>query len=327
MKRCRIFTFVCLFLLILVLPIHAVEKNSTNVSPPISARVRTISELYPDLTRGTLSYAIASELPEGVLLKAGELVINEKDINEEIAKAQEKIRPKLQKNALFVLEQIATFKLILDEAKAKAAKNVPAPGPDEAKDIPKKSEQTIIQGYLRTLAGKVKVSEEKVLDFYNSNKETLGGATLPQVKPQIEQFLLQQKQQEFIDEHIRTIGKRMQIEISAPWLKVQAVLAKDNPVDKARTSGGPSLVDFGSTGCVPCDMLAPILDALREKYKARLNVLFVHVGEEPVLASRYGVQVIPVQIFFDKTGKEVFRHVGFFPQDQIESKLSEMGVK
>jgi len=47
----------------------------------------------------------------------------------------------------------------------------------------------------------------------------------------------------------------------------------------------------------------------------------------PVLAARYGIGSIPVQVLFDKDGKERFRHVGFFPQDEIEKKLAEMGVK
>ncbi len=327
MKRFSIFTVAYLFLLVLLVSIQGAEKNNTSSSSSSPPKSHAVNDLYPGLTTGALGYAVASELPEEVLLKAGELVIHNKDLTKEIATAQEQMRPKLEKNAFFVLEQIATFKLILAEAKTEAAKNVPPTGGDRAKDIPQKSEQAIIQDYLRTLTGKVKVNDEEVLDFYNSNKETLGGATLPQVKPQIEQFLLQQKQQEFIDEHIRTIGKRILVEISAPWLKIQAALARDNPVDKARTSGKPSLVDFGSTGCVPCDMLAPILDRLREKYKGKLNVLFVHVGQEQILASRYGIQSIPVQIFFDKTGKEIFRHIGFFPQEQIEKKLSEMGIK
>ena len=101
----------------------------------------------------------------------------------------------------------------------------------------------------------------------------------------------------------------------------------DNPVDKARNSGRPSLADFGATGCVPCDMLAPILKNLEAKYKDKVNVLFVHVREKQILATRYGVETIPVQIFFDKSGKEIFRHVGFWPQAEIEKKLTEMGVK
>ncbi len=326
MKRFSIFTITSLSLLVLVVSLQGAEPKSTVSSSPSSPKPSTLNELYPGLTRACLTYAIASELPEGVVLKAGNLVIKDKDVNEEIAKAQEKLRPKLEKNALFVLEQIATFRLLLSEAKAEAAKSGTITSGAEGTDNTKKDEQAIIQDYLRALAKTVNVSEAEILNFYNSNKETLGGATLAQVKPQIEQFLLQEKQQELINKYVRTIGQRVQIEVSASWLKVQAALAKDNPVDKARANGRVSLVDFGSTGCVPCDMLAPILDTLKEKYKGKVDVLFIHVGEEPVLASRYGIQSIPVQIFFDKTGKEVFRHVGFFPREQIEKKLSEIGI-
>jgi len=301
-----------------LLPLQGSEKSST-VNPSSSQKPRTVNELYPGLTTGAMSCAAASTLPEGVVLRAGDLVIENNELIEEIGKAPEQIRPKLKKNTFFVLEQVATLKLLLTEARTEAAKS--------GKDISEKNEQAIIQDYLGALAKTVKVGDEEIFDFYNGNKEMLGNASLAQVKPQIEQFLLQQKQQELINEHIRTIGRRMQIEISASWLKVQAALARDNPVDKARASGRASLVDFGSTGCVPCDMMAPILETLREKYNGKVNVLFIHVGEEPILASRYGVQSIPVQIFFDKTGKEVFRHVGFFPQEQIEGKLSEMRVE
>jgi thioredoxin 1 len=58
-----------------------------------------------------------------------------------------------------------------------------------------------------------------------------------------------------------------------------------------------------------------------------VNVLFVHVGQEQILAARYGISTIPIQFFYNKDGKEVFRHVGFWPQAQIENKLAEMGVK
>ena len=74
------------------------------------------------------------------------------------------------------------------------------------------------------------------------------------------------------------------------------------------------------------DMMAPILKDLGKKYEGRANVLFVHVREEQMLATRYGIQSIPVQMFFDKDGKEVFRHTGFFPQEEIEKKLKEIGI-
>jgi len=173
----------------------------------------------------------------------------------------------------------------------------------------------------------VKVGDAEIHEFYSSNTKMLGGASLAQIRPQIEQFLLQQKKQEFINERIRTIGQRIPIQISTSWLRTNAALAKDNPVDKARASGIPSLVDFGSTGCIPCDMMAPILDELEKEYKGKINVLFIHVGEEPILAERYGIKSIPVQVFFNKAGREVFRNVGFFAKENILAKWKELGVE
>ena len=144
---------------------------------------------------------------------------------------------------------------------------------------------------------------------------------------QISQFLLQEKQQQAVAKHIETLGQRTVIEVAASWAKEQAALAKDNPVDKARSSGKPSLVDFGASGCRPCDMMTPVLADLKKKFEGKVNVEFVHVREQQILAARYGIQSIPVQVFFDQDGKEVFRHTGFFPQDEIEKKLAELGVK
>lgn len=317
MKLLCIFTVVCLSFLVLVVPIQSVEKESGMVSASPESQI--VNDLYPGLTTGALTFAAASELPEGVLLRANQVIISDKELAEVITKAPEQMQPKLRKNGLFILEQIATTKLFLAEARIEAGKS--------GEDISKKNEQAIIQDHLNTLVKDVKVGDEEIVNFYNDNKDAIGDASMIQVKPQIEQILLQQKKQEYINEHIRNIGRRMQVEISAPWLKSQVALARDNPVDKARNSGRSSLVDFGSTGCVPCEMMAPILETLREKYKGKIDVLFIHVGEEPILASRYGVQSIPVQIFFDKTGKEVFRHVGFFAEEQIETKLTELGLK
>jgi thioredoxin 1 len=98
-------------------------------------------------------------------------------------------------------------------------------------------------------------------------------------------------------------------------------------VDKARHSGKPTMVEFGAAGCVPCDMMQPILEQLRKDYPKKLNVVFVHVREEQILSARYGIRSIPVQVFFDAKGKEVFRHVGFFPQTEVDMQLAKMGVQ
>jgi len=281
------------------------------------AKLPLVCDVYPGLASNSLTYARLGDLPSGVILKTDNLTIKDTDIAGEIAKVPAAMQAQIKKNAFFVLENLATRQLLLSVAKAKTA------GQTEGSLL---DERALIQTYVKGLVAEVEASEAEVAKFYEENKDACGGATLDQVKDQLKQMVLQQKQQALVDEHVRTMGQRMTIEVSASWAKEQSVLARDNVVDKARSSGKPSLVDFGSTGCRPCDMLAPILDTLKEKYAGKLNVVFVHVGQEQILASRYGIQSIPMQFFYDKDGKEVFRHTGFWPQVEIEKKLAEMGV-
>ena len=280
---------------------------------------RIVAVLYPNLTSGVLTFARLTQLPQGILMRADNVEIEIADVNSFIAKQPGQLQEQLRKNAFFVLEQQATRKLLLQLGKKTLQR--------AAEQLDGKDELQIIQAYLEKVIQEINVTDAEIEAFYEANKDMFGGATLEQVKDPIREYVRQQRQNNAIAEHIRTLGKKITIELSATWVKKQAVLAKDNPVDRARDSGKPSLVDFGSTGCVPCDMMAPILDRLKEKYEGKLNVLFVHVVKEQILAARYGIQSIPVQIFFDKTGKEVFRHVGFFPQEEIEKRLSDMGVK
>lgn len=91
-------------------------------------------------------------------------------------------------------------------------------------------------------------------------------------------------------------------------------------------SGLPRLVDLGADKCIPCKMMAPILEEVREQYKDKLDVVFLDVWKNPDAGKQYGVQVIPTQIFYDATGKERFRHTGFFSKDDILAKWKEFGV-
>jgi len=289
---------------------------STTASTPATTQPANVNDTYPGLASSGLTYARLADLPKGTVLKAGDLAITEKQLADEIAKTPKEVQDQLKKNAFFFLEQMATKALVLKEAKADAGK--------AAVDA---DDRAIIKGYLGKLAENAKVSDEEIAEFYKNNKDSVGGAELDKVKPQIAEYLMQQKQQELVTQHVKALGQRATIEVSAAWAKEQAVLAKDNPVDKARASGKPSLIDFGSKGCRPCDMLAPILETLKKKYEGKANVLFVSVVQERILAARYGIDSIPVQVFFDKDGKEVFRHVGFFPQEDLEKQMVKLGVK
>jgi thioredoxin 1 len=98
--------------------------------------------------------------------------------------------------------------------------------------------------------------------------------------------------------------------------------AADVPV-----KGMVTMVDLGAKKCIPCKMMAPILEKLEKVYAGKAAVVFLDVWEDPKPAQRFGIRGIPTQIFFDKEGREVFRHLGFLSEEEIVRRLKEMGVK
>ena len=88
----------------------------------------------------------------------------------------------------------------------------------------------------------------------------------------------------------------------------------------------PKLLDLGATKCIPCKMMAPILEELKKEYTGRMNVEFIDVWENEDAGKKYGVEMIPTQIFFDANDKELFRHTGFFGKEDILAKWKDLGV-
>jgi len=89
----------------------------------------------------------------------------------------------------------------------------------------------------------------------------------------------------------------------------------------------PRLVDLGATKCIPCKTMAPILDDLKKTYAGKLEVQFIDVWENPDAGGKYGIKVIPTQIFYDAKGEELFRHEGFFSKEDILVKWKEFGMQ
>lgn len=282
------------------------------------AEPQLVKNVYPILTDGAMMEAELKALPTGVLAQAGGRKVTDKDLQAEIAKAPESDRVELARNSFLVVENLLTAHLLTDEARAWAKQ--------KALKLPSTTRE-LLKLYFDSLTSSISVTDAELNDYYIENKEMVGGATLADVKDEFRRFVLLRKRQEMVDAHVAAIGKRTAIQVNKAWLAKQYASAVDNPVDSARLSGKPSLVDFGATGCLPCELMTPILDSLKEQHAGKLNVLFVHVRNEPILAARYGIQSIPCQVFYGKDGREISRHVGFFPREKIAAVLAGMGVR
>jgi len=90
--------------------------------------------------------------------------------------------------------------------------------------------------------------------------------------------------------------------------------------------GKPVMVDFGMESCVPCKMMVPILEELETNYSQDVKILFVHVANEQAKTKEFGIQMIPTQVFFDASGKELERHTGFMSKEDILATFEKHGI-
>jgi len=111
-------------------------------------------------------------------------------------------------------------------------------------------------------------------------------------------------------------------------LTVGTPLAGAQPLDfsKVPVNGMVTMIDLGATKCIPCKMMAPIMEKMEKVYRGKAAIVFIDVWENREQAGRFGISVIPTQIFFDPKGKEVYRHVGFMSEEAIVAQLKKMGV-
>jgi peptidylprolyl isomerase len=98
------------------------------------------------------------------------------------------------------------------------------------------------------------------------------------------------------------------------------------PLEQALKNGLPTIAELGSSTCIPCKQMKPLLEQLATEYEGKLNVVIVEIYEHRELAQQYGIMAIPTQIIFDNSGKEITRHMGFWPREEIIAQLEKMGI-
>jgi thioredoxin 1 len=74
-------------------------------------------------------------------------------------------------------------------------------------------------------------------------------------------------------------------------------------------------------------MMGPIIEHLQEKFAGKLTVEVIRMFEHPELADKYHPEQLPTQVLLDANGDEVFRHNGFWTEEELIARLNEAGVK
>jgi thioredoxin 1 len=93
------------------------------------------------------------------------------------------------------------------------------------------------------------------------------------------------------------------------------------------TSKKWTVIEFGGPTCVPCVKMQPILAELQQTFGTRAQIRNFYVTEHPREAQAHKIMVMPTQVVFDPSGKEVTRHIGYWPKDEFLAALAKAGLK
>jgi len=108
-------------------------------------------------------------------------------------------------------------------------------------------------------------------------------------------------------------------------------LAQKNKKTEVKFEAKPKItfVELGSVNCIPCKKMQPIMKSVEKKYGGQIKVIFYDVWQpdQKKYAQQYGIKLIPTQVFLDEKGKEIFRHEGFYAEEEIDKLLKSKGLK
>lgn len=256
-------------------------------------------------------------------------VINDRKITvaqfeRELAKVPPPFQDVLREEPKQFLDQLVLKEVMMEEARRQGIKPDPAAKGEEA-------DMSMIQNLLKKeVLDKIAVDPKEVQELYEQHKEQMDKKPLSEVAPVIEAAVREVKGKEKTEEYVVSLKNKAKIEINEARLKgisiPPPVTNTKDEFSQALKSGRPMLVDFGANSCMPCRQIRPILKEIEKEYTGKAQVLIMDVYQHQDLAKEYRVSLIPTLIFFDKGGKEFFRHVGAWDKDSIVGKLKEAGA-
>jgi thioredoxin 1 len=92
---------------------------------------------------------------------------------------------------------------------------------------------------------------------------------------------------------------------------------------KVLESTVPVIVDFFATWCMPCKMIAPVLEDIASEAGDKLKVVKVDIDQDPQLANEYNVRSVPTLLFI-KDGKVADQVMGAVPKTAIMDKVGAL---
>ncbi len=265
-------------------------------------------------------------LPENVLAEVNGEVITISQFDSIFNALPPQVKDYFRDDKPGFLEELIARQLLLQDARRKKIQEKSEYKTAVAQD-PGQTDDIMINMLIQNMVSAVLLTENESKEFFEQHKDQFSNKDYESVKEQLRPMAQKEKDRQVIETYINNLKSNAKITRNEKWIKIQEALAADNPLSKALKLGQPVVADFGRGTCMPCKMMEPILKKLQKDYEGKTSILILDVDEYASLSQKYGVRMIPTQIFFDANGKEVYRHQGFMPEEDIVAQLKKIGVE
>ncbi|MBD3286583.1 thioredoxin fold domain-containing protein [candidate division WOR-3 bacterium] len=323
-KTRNIILIVVLVALVTAVTAIVLVKGNANKTSSVAADSLAQDSVYMDtgatatdsivqIDSATGEVVVVKQQPEpDYLVMVNGRKITEDYFNERVGKLMADGQKTVREHPKGFLDQLVTEELLIAEAERR-----------ELGDRDEQNPTDLIYALEKDVTSSITVSDAEIRAYYDEHKEDMQGMTYEQAKDGIGDFLRNQKKTNAFNELLTSLKSNTEVAWNNQWL---ARHTADDPLSRALSTGRPVVADFGQSSCIPCKKMLPILQELQSEYHGKAEILILDTRDYGGLAGSVGVRVIPTQIFYDRNGNEVYRHVGFMEKQAIVDQLKKMGV-
>jgi thioredoxin 1 len=129
-----------------------------------------------------------------------------------------------------------------------------------------------------------------------------------------------------ISRHRRTTSVAPPLVIISVWLTLALFFLAGCGSGDVGKASSPTVIDFYSDLCMPCQQMDPILEKAEEEFGDRVTVRRVDIDQDSDLADRYRVVYIPTYVFLNSSGEEIDRSVGLLTEQELREKFESLAT-
>ena len=100
--------------------------------------------------------------------------------------------------------------------------------------------------------------------------------------------------------------------------------AQDSPLPEIPVKGTVTMLNIGLDICISCQRMSTIIGELKRDYQGKAAIIYLDISKHEGLGEKYKVRAVPTQIFYDKNGKEHYKHDGYLSKKRCVEYLEKL---